>query len=157
MADLTSYPAGTAAQDTLLIGTQVNVPQADGTKRNLTRNFSISNVASLINTGFDGGYKVYTALLTQAGNTAADIPIATIMQNTLGGTIAWTRTGAGAYTATISDALFTLNKTMVFINGGSATATANIEWASPTTTTITIDTTADSVLTGGSLEIRVYA
>ena len=39
MADLTSYPAGTAAQDTLLIGTQVNVPQADGTKRNLTRNF----------------------------------------------------------------------------------------------------------------------
>jgi hypothetical protein len=96
-------------------------------------------------------------LLTQAGNTAADIPIATIMQNTLGGTIAWTRTDIGAYTATIEGSLFTLNKTMVFINGGSATATANIEWASPTTTTITIDTTADSVLTGGSLEIRVYA
>ena len=70
MADLTSYPAGTAAQDTLLIGTQVNVLQADGTKRNLTRNFSISDVASLINTGFDGGYKVYTALLTQAGAAA---------------------------------------------------------------------------------------
>ena len=153
MADLTSYPAGTAAQDTLLIGTQVNVPQADGTKRNLTRNFSISNVASL---SFDGGYKVYTALLTQAGNTAADIPIATILQNTTGGTIAWTRTGAGAYTATISDALFTLNKTMVFINGGSATATANIEWASPTRATVTLDTTADSVLTGASLEIRIY-
>ena len=157
MAELTQYPAGTPNASSLIIGTQLNVPQSDGTNRNLTRNFSVSSIASLINTGFAGGYKVYTALLTQAGNTAADIPIATIMQNTLGGTIAWTRTGAGAYTATISDALFTLNKTMVFINGGSATATANIEWASPTTTTITIDTTADSVLTGGSLEIRVYA
>ena len=125
MADLTSYPAGTAAQDTLLIGTQVNVLQADGTKRNLTRNFSISDVASLINTGFDGGYKVYTALLTQAGAAA---PVATILQNTTGGTIAWSKTGTGAYTATISDSLFTLNKTMVFINGGSATSTANIEW-----------------------------
>ena len=154
MADLTSYPSGTAAQDTLLIGTQINVPQSDGTNRNLTRNFSVSNIASLINTGFDGGYKVYTALLTQAGNT--NPPVATIMQNTLGGTIAWTRTGPGAYTATIADALFTSNKTMVFINGGSATATANIEWASPTTATVTIDTTVDSVLTGASIEIRVY-
>ena len=153
MADLTSYPSGTAAQDTLLIGTQINVPQSDGTNRNLTRNFSVSNIASLINTGFDGGYKVYTALLTQAGAAA---PVATIMQNTLGGTIAWTKTGTGAYTATIADALFTSNKTMVFINGGSATATANIEWASPTTATVTIDTTADSVLTGASIEIRVY-
>lgn len=153
MADLTSYPAGTAAQDTLLIGTQVNVLQADGTKRNLTRNFSISDVASLINTGFDGGYKVYTALLTQAGAAA---PVATVLQNTTGGTIVWSKTGTGAYTATISDSLFTLNKTMVFINGGSATSTANIEWASPTRTTVTLDTAADSVLTGASLEIRIY-
>ena len=79
------------------------------------------------------------------------------MQNTTGGTIAWTRTVAGAYTATIEDSFFTLNKTMVFINGGSATATANIEWASPTTTTVTIDTSFDSLLTAASIEIRVYA
>ena len=79
------------------------------------------------------------------------------MQDTLVGTITWTRTGVGAYTATIANGLFTLNKTMVFINNGSATATANIEWASPTTTTITIDTSVDSVLTAASIEIRVYA
>ena len=154
MADIISYPLGTPAADTLLVGTQMNVQQLDGGEANLTRNFTLSNVASLINTGFAGGYKVYTALLTQAG--VVNPPVATIMQNTTGGTIAWTRTGAGAYTATIADSFFTLNKTMVFINGGSATATANIEWASPTTATMTIDTTADSVLTGGSLEIRVY-
>jgi hypothetical protein len=111
-------------------------------------------LGSLINAGFTGGYTVYTALLTQAGAAA---PVATIMQNTLGGTITWTRTGTGAYTATIANALFTSNKTMVFINGGSATATANIEWASPTTATVTIDTTADSVLTKASIEIRIYS
>ena len=155
MADIISYPLGTPAADTLLLGTQMNVQQLDGGEANLTRNFTLSNVASLINTGFAGGYKVYTALLTQAG--VVNPPVATIMQNTTGGTIAWTRTGAGAYTATIADSFFTLNKTMVFINGGSATATANIEWASPTTTTVTIDTSFDSLLTGASIEIRVYA
>ena len=155
MADIISYPLGTPAADTLLVGTQMNVQQLDGGEANLTRNFTLSNVASLINTGFAGGYKVYTALLRQAG--VVNPPVATIMQNTTGGTIAWTRTGAGAYTATIADSFFTLNKTMVFINGGSATATANIEWASPTTTTVTIDTSFDSLLTGASIEIRVYA
>jgi hypothetical protein len=155
MADIISYPLGTPAADTLLVGTQMNVQQLDGGEANLTRNFTLSNVASLINTGFAGGYKVYTALLTQAG--VVNPPVATIMQNTTGGTIAWTRTGAGAYTATIADSFFTLNKTMVFINGGSATATANIEWASPTTTTVTIDTSFDSLLTAASIEIRVYA
>jgi hypothetical protein len=155
MADIISYPLGTPAADTLLVGTQMNVQQLDGGEANLTRNFTLSNVASLINTGFAGGYKVYTALLTQAG--VVNPPVATIMQNTTGGTIAWTRTGPGAYTATIADSFFTLNKTMVFINGGSATATANIEWASPTTTTVTIDTSFDSLLTAASIEIRVYA
>tara|TARA_R110002050_G_scaffold339_2_gene2177 strand:- start:507 stop:974 length:468 start_codon:yes stop_codon:yes gene_type:complete len=155
MADIISYPLGTPAADTLLVGTQMNVQQLDGGEANLTRNFTLSNVASLINTGFAGGYKVYTALLTQAG--VVNPPVATIMQNTTGGTIAWTRTGLGAYTATIADSFFTLNKTMVFINGGSAKATANIEWASPTTTTVTIDTGNDSLLTGASIEIRVYA
>jgi len=160
MAELTQYPAGTPSASSLVIGTQLNVPQSDGTNRNLTRNFSVSSIASLINTGFAGGYTVYTALLTQAGAAVGNIPVATVMQDTLVGTIAWTRTAgnaAGEYTATITDGLFTLNKTMVFINNGSATATANIEWASPTTTTITIDTSADSVLTAASIEIRVYA
>ena len=155
MADIISYPLGTPAADTLLVGTQMNVQQLDGGEANLTRNFTLTNVASLINTGFAGGYKVYTALLTQAG--VVNPPVATIMQYTTGGTIAWTRTVAGAYTATIEDSFFTLNKTMVFINGGSATATANIEWASPTTTTVTIDTSFDSLLTAASIEIRVYA
>tara|TARA_R110000744_G_scaffold297548_1_gene407317 strand:+ start:598 stop:1062 length:465 start_codon:yes stop_codon:yes gene_type:complete len=153
MANISTYPQGTPAAADLIPGTQ-KYTDHNGKRENQTRNFTVQSLGSLINAGFAGGYNVYTALITQAG--AVNPPVATIMQNTLGGTIAWTRTGIGAYTATIADALFTLNKTMVFINGGSATATANIEWASPTTATVTIDTTVDSVLTGGSLEIRVY-
>ena len=153
MANISTYPQGTPAAADLIPGTQ-RYTDSSGKKYNQTRNFTVQSLGSLINAGFTGGYTVYTALLTQAGAAA---PVATIMQNTLGGTITWTRTGTGAYTATIANALFTSNKTMVFINGGSATATANIEWASPTTTTVTIDTTADSVLTKASIEIRIYS
>ena len=153
MANISTYPQGTPAAADLIPGTQ-RYTDSSGKKENQTRNFTVQSLGSLINAGFTGGYTVYTALLTQAGAAA---PVATIMQNTLGGTITWTKTGTGAYTATIADALFTSNKTMVFINGGSATATANIEWASPTTATVTIDTTADSVLTKASIEIRIYS
>ncbi len=152
MANISTYPLGTPAAGDLIPGTQ-NFTYANGKTENLTRNFSVAQLAAFANS-YNLGYTVYTALIDQAGTAATT---ATVLQNTTGGTIAWTRTGAGAYTATIADSFFTLNKTMVFINGGSATATANIEWASPTTTTVTIDTSFDSLLTGASIEIRVYA
>ena len=52
-------------------------------------------------------YKVYTALLTQSGT---DAPVATVLENTLGGDVVWEYTNIGNYTAT-SNNLFTLNKT----------------------------------------------
>jgi hypothetical protein len=149
MAIIYSYPQGTPSLADNVIGSQIDPI----TEENKTVQFTVGQIASFANS-YSLGYTVYTALITQAATAA---PVATILQNTTGGTITWTRTGPGAYTATIADALFTLNKTIVFINGGSATATANIEWASPTTATVTIDTTADAVLTGASIEIRVYA
>ena len=100
---------------------------------------------------------VYTALLTQSGTAA---PVATILQNTTGGTITWTRTGAGEYTATIANALFTLNKTLVFINNGDGLYQGGAiapSWISPTTTTINIDTFTDGALINGAIEIRIYA
>jgi len=158
MATLIEYPIGAPTSKDFMIGTQVADPNVAG-DTNKTRNFTIQSIASLINTGFAGGYTVYTALLTQAGAAVGNIPVATVLQNTTGGTITWSRTAgnaAGEYTATITNSLFTLNKTMVFINNGSASSTNNIEWASPTTATVTIDTSADSVLTAASLEIRIY-
>lgn len=54
------------------------------------------------------GYLVYTALLTQSGT---DAPVATVLQNTLGGTVVWTRNGVGDYTGTLTGA-FLAGKTI---------------------------------------------
>lgn len=43
-------------------------------------------------------YKAYRALLTQAGTAA---PVATVLENSLGGTLVWTRPGSGRYIATL--------------------------------------------------------
>ena len=152
MANTASYPIIAPKAGDLLVGTQTYTV-ADKVVDNPTRNFTVASVASLVNS-INLGYTVYTALLTQAGTA---VPVATVLQNTTGGTIAWTRTGAGTYTGTITGSLFTLNKTMVFINNGSTLSNLNISWASPTTSTITIGASADSVLTAASLEIRIYS
>jgi hypothetical protein len=54
------------------------------------------------------GVKRYKALLTQ---TSTNAPVATVIENTLGGTLVWGRTSAGLYTATLSG-VFTENKTI---------------------------------------------
>lgn len=53
------------------------------------------------------GYLVYTALLTQNGTSA---PVATVLQNTLGGAVIWSRISAGDYLGTLASA-FPENKT----------------------------------------------
>lgn len=57
------------------------------------------------------GVKRYVALLTQAGTAA---PVATVLENTLGGTVVWTRSGLGTYVATLAGAFPTTEK--VFFN-----------------------------------------
>lgn len=54
-------------------------------------------------------YLLYTALLSQTGT---DAPVATVLENTLGGTVVWTRDGTGLYSGTLSQA-FPLNKTII--------------------------------------------
>lgn len=53
------------------------------------------------------GVKVYRALLTQTGT---DNPVATVLENTLGGEVVWTYADAGLYTGTREGA-FTASKT----------------------------------------------
>ena len=52
-------------------------------------------------------YKVYTALLTQSGTNA---PVATVLENTLGGDIVWSYYTVGIYNGELLGA-FTINKT----------------------------------------------
>lgn len=101
-------------------------------------------------------YLVYTALISQSGTSD---PVATVLENTLGGTIAWVRTATGRYTGTITGSAFTLNKTWVVLNsGGAVTAATNFSAYSNSTSTviIQIQPVADSVLNPASIEIRVY-
>ena len=53
--------------------------------------------------------KVYRALLTQSGTAA---PVATVLENTLGGTVVWTYADVGLYVGTLTGA-FTENETWI--------------------------------------------
>lgn len=53
--------------------------------------------------------RVYRALLTQSGTNA---PVATVLENTLGGTVVWTRNQTGQHLGTLAGA-FTAGKTFV--------------------------------------------
>lgn len=60
-------------------------------------------------TSSGASYLVYTALLTQSGT---DAPVATVLENTLGGTVVWSYLSTGSYIGTLTGA-FTDNKTIV--------------------------------------------
>lgn len=101
------------------------------------------------------GYKVYTALISQSSSSD---PTVTVIENTLGGTITWSRTSAGFYTGTLSSA-FTANKTICLNN---LTSTGSLIFRRNSLNTViinTFDSTAanqDDRLSGTCIEIRVY-
>jgi hypothetical protein len=109
-------------------------------------------------------YLVYTALLTQSGTNA---PVATVLENTLGGTVVWSRDVAGIYVATLSGA-FPANKTTP-ISQREQQSADNVDdipqWLTGlrlTDNTYGLNTgnfdsgLSDSVLNGAFIEIRVY-
>ena len=61
-------------------------------------------------------YKVYTALLTQTGTNA---PVATVLENTLGVDINWTRLSVGSYSGVSTKPIFNLEKTHHIINSNN--------------------------------------
>jgi len=57
-------------------------------------------------------YKVYTALLTQSGT---DAPVATVLENTLGGNVTYTRAQAGNYGIVSNNLFGTVDKCIIFL------------------------------------------
>ena len=103
--------------------------------------------------------KTYRALVSQA-TTAA--PTATVLENSLGGTVVWARGSAGTYTATLTGA-FTSAKTFIMQPGESGTIAAikNIIAVRTSADVITVTTGAggaleDSVLSSFPVTILVY-
>ncbi len=68
--------------------------------------------------GGAASYLVYTALLTQSGTSA---PVATVLENTLGGTVVWSYDVTGSYIGTLSGA-FIPAKTIIMYDSFSAFA-----------------------------------
>lgn len=104
-------------------------------------------------------YKVYTALLTQTGTSA---PVATVLENTLGGTLVWTRASTGVYEGTLAG-VFVVNKSISFTNvtpqnpDTKMTSTVNPGLNKCQVSTINgSGILSDSLLSGCSIEIRVY-
>ncbi len=161
MANISTYPIGTPSASDLLAGTELYT-DSTGKQENLTRNFTVQSVASFANS-YNLGYTVYTALITQTGTAA---PVATVLQNTTGGTIAWTRPtnpGVGRYVATISGANFTANKTSVIVTSGGnsdmilrpvISSTTTVDWYNIDSSDNAV---SDIISATTTVEIRIYS
>jgi len=158
MANTASYPIIAPKAGDLLVGTQTYTI-ADKVVDNPTRNFTVASVASLANS-INLGYTVYTALLTQAGTA---VPVATVLQNTTGGTIAWTRVSVGRYVATITNATYTANKTSSIVtSGGNNDFMLKPALFSNTTfeffnLDLSDNQTSDTIAGTTTVEIRIYS
>lgn len=101
-------------------------------------------------------YARYVALLSQTGT---DAPVATVLENTLGGTVVWTRNDVGDYTGTLAG-VFVVGKT--FLNSPNHINTGlDISFRSDDANTVSIITAdsgmvSDEILLAACIEIRVY-
>lgn len=115
-------------------------------------------------------YSSYQALISQSGTST---PSASVGNNDFAGvTFTWARTGAGVYTLTANSAVFTANKTGVFLQS-LTNLNANIRGVVTSTTVITFTTAiqsvavlgllgltttnTDALLSNTLIEVRVYA
>lgn len=99
-------------------------------------------------------YKRYEAVVAQTG---AGAPSATVLANTLGGTVVWARSAQGVYTATLA-AAFTANKTTVYITSKTQTGGRLVDYAEATgVITLTFRDNAGAAIDENnfSVEIRV--
>ena len=157
MANITAYPTGTSPKATdLLLGTKI--PSADSDDMPVTQNFTIGGIGSLINTGFTGGYKSYTASLIQTGASA---PVATVLQNTTGGTFTWLYASAGRSQIAVSGITLPANKVAIFMS--SSSGDQGLGGVITTTTQIDVEQFSsggggytDGMAAGTSIEIRIY-
>ena len=115
-----------------------------------------TNTTQIATTAFVQGirpYKVYTALLTQVGTNA---PTATVLENTLGDTVVWTRTSAGSYVGTLSGA-FVTGKTVILYNASSSSFSSFVKLNTSNNTIDWQNGADDRMLNNGTMiEIRVY-
>lgn len=108
--------------------------------------------------GGSNAIRSYKATLTQAGTAA---PVATVLQNNLGGVPVYARTAAGIYTLTLAGA-FPVDANVLLIPGSPLAAGQTIVMDRTSANVITIttniaaDTAADDLLSNTGIIIEVY-
>lgn len=132
---------------------------------NLTVNSGgVTSIGDLTLSGKVNGIKVYRALLTQTGTSD---PTATVLENSLGGTLVWTRSSAGTYVATLTGAFPSAKAHLLIgsIQGGTSFEKAKLTRTSADALslvtknidlTIPSATATDAMLVETAVEIRVY-
>ena len=153
MARINSYPTVIPTAGDLVLITDTSETN------NPTKTATAGSLATLTQ-AVNLGYVSYHALLTQAGVTA---PVATVLQNSITGTMTWSRQAVGQYVITNDGTPFTAGKVLVFVNNGSHGDDKLVGWLPVNTSNVSLTTgnlagaNADAVLTNASIEIRVYA
>jgi hypothetical protein len=105
----------------------------------------------------NGGAKRYRALISSDN---LNDPIVTVLENTLGATVAWTRSFNGIYLGTISGG-FDPDKTILFISNGLAPLVITYLYVESNQAKIVNlladgSATVDDMLLNASVEINVY-
>ena len=155
MANISTYPIGTPAQGDLIPGTQ-KYTNSSGKTENLTKNFTVANIAAFANS-YSLGYTVYSAVLN-AGAGAA--PTATVLQNTTGLTFTWTRTGTGQFVATVAGTPFAASKFWAMSSAKVPQLTSIVRTSTNTCrldVVVSNTAAAENSLTEGYVEIRIYS
>ncbi|OUL63702.1 BspA family leucine-rich repeat surface protein [Flavobacterium sp. AJR] len=135
------------------------------TNRNIEVDYWYKNLSATSGSESDSGttierrpYRVYTALLTQSGTSA---PVATVLENTLGGTVVWSRNAVGQYSATLAGA-FINDKTTVLLTDSFLTtkylrgSRQDNNVVRVYSTAMTTGTLSDAI-EPATIEIRVYS
>ena len=155
MANISTYPIGTPAQGDLIPGTQ-KYTNSSGKTENLTRNFTVANIAAFANS-YSLGYTVYTASLVAAAGAA---PTATILQNTTGLTFTWTRTGTGQFVATVAGTPFAADKFWAMSSAKVPQLTSVVRTSANTARLDNVTSSTGAALNDlveGYIEIRIYS
>lgn len=148
MADVkfTELPAASAANATDILA-KVNDPSGTPISQKVT----LTQIGTAL--GSTPGVKVYRAIINQSGTNA---PVATVLQNTLGGTVVWTRNDVGDYSATLSGA-FPAAKTIVQPTAFPGNDSTQCFFDRPSGNVLNLLTGTDGNIPGGwSLEILVF-
>jgi hypothetical protein len=117
-------------------------------------NLTVTGTCTGCGAGGGASYKVYTALLTQTGT---DAPVATVLENTLGGDIVWSYVEVGVYYGTLEGA-FPYDRTF-FLMSPHGTRNHFIGYDSDDDVIVTTNNNGvqeDGDLNNTSIEIRVY-